>query len=69
MPGTIPVLNCLASSDTHGDETALKAFLEEIAMNMVTAIQSQVDQGLLDVDVRCSHDDDDALVDGVVIGG
>ncbi len=50
LPGTVEVT--LPSSPTPTNETDLKAFLNQIAMNVASAIQSQADQGLLNVDVR-----------------
>jgi hypothetical protein len=60
LPGTVAIP--LPTTATPSDEADLGIFLTEIAGNMATAIQTKIDDGSLDVDVR-------VLADRVVIGG
>ncbi|MGI9471938.1 MAG: GEVED domain-containing protein, partial [Rubripirellula sp.] len=50
LPGTVPVV--LPPGQTPTVESDLQAFLEEIANNIGDAIQTQIDAGTLNVDVR-----------------
>ena len=60
LPGTVPI--ALPPQATPSEEADLQLFLTEIAENMAAAIQTKIDDGSLDVDVR-------VLADRVVIGG
>ncbi len=60
LPGTIPVDLPLRATPT--DPAALVVYLQEIASNIATQVQSVVDAGDLDVDVRL-------IGDRVIIGG
>lgn len=59
LPGTVPVT--LPTRATPTEEQALDAFLNEIANNVADAIQTKINEGLLNVDVR-------VLGDRVVVG-
>ncbi len=61
LPGTVEVP--LPSRPTPTDSGELDRFLNEIAVNVATAIQSQANLGLLDVDTRV-----EVLGDRVVVG-
>ena len=50
LPGTVEVF--LSSDPTPTDPVALETFRAQIAANLAAAIQTQVDAGSLDVDVR-----------------
>ncbi len=60
LPGTIPVE--LPQRPTPTNPADLAVFLQEIVNNMATAIQSVIDNGKLDVDLR-------VLNDRVIVGG
>ncbi len=59
LPGTVEVT--LPSRPTPTDEAELQVFLNEIATNVAAAIQTQIDLGLLNLDVR-------VIGDRVVVG-
>ncbi|TWT49075.1 hypothetical protein Pla22_42670 [Rubripirellula amarantea] len=59
LPGTIPVL--LTTQPTPADADALETYLAQIAANVAAAIQSQVEAGNLDADVR--------VIDNTVVVG